>query len=247
MKNNSQLIHKYRAIILTVVDAVIVFVAYFAAYFFRMDFGASLNTDYSAMIFRCMPIVLLLNLVFLLLFHVNKTLWQYVSIDEIVRIAEAICLANGIWFLVVCLLPVKNYPRSIPVTATMIQLIMMLALRVFYRMYRRHGLQANSTHRALIIGAGSAGGMAIKELSINERYDSKVVGLLDDNPDKKGQILSGCVVLGTTDDLKEVAAKNNVDLIYIAITNISKQNLKVIIDKCRDADLKCKIISSVST
>lgn len=234
---------KYRSAVLAVSDALMVCISYFLAYYIRMDFGNLFSAETAEIVFRTFIWVLALNMGFLLLFKVNKTLWQYISVDEVMRVVLAVLCANGIWFLLVWLLPVPSYPRSVPIIASMLLILLMLGLRILYRMYRRHEMQSNRKHRAVIIGAGSAGALILRDLTVSDQYDSKVIGFIDDSPQKKGKIISGMQVLGSTEELEQIVEKYQIDRAFIAIKKISKQDLKKIIEKCRKINLETKIIS----
>lgn len=236
-------LRKNRELFLGISDAIMVCVSYFLAYFLRMDFGKIVNAETLAPVVNTIIWVLLINMAFLLLFKVNQTLWQYISVDEVIRVVVAIACANGLWLLLVFLIPIYGYPRSVPIIAAMILVLLMLGIRILYRIYRRNQMQSMKKHRAVIIGAGSAGALALRDLTLSNRYDSKVVGFIDDSPIKKGKIISGVEVLGSTDELENIREKFNIDRAYIAIKSISKENLKKIVEKCRNANLATKIVS----
>ena len=239
----TKFIRKYRSIVLATCDALMICISYFLAYYIRMDFGNLFSVETAETVFNTFIWVIILNMGFLLLFKVNKTLWQYISIDEVMRVVLAVFCANASWFVLVCVIPIASYPRSVPIIASMILILLMLGLRILYRMYRRHEMQSNRKHRAVIIGAGSAGALTLRDLTMSDRYDSKVVGFIDDSKQKQGKILSGIQVLGTTEDLELIVEKYHIDRAFIAIKNISKKDLKDIIEKCRMISLETKIIS----
>ena len=185
----------------------------------------------------------IINLLSILLFRINRSLWMYVSIDEALRVGCAVFTGNFVWWIIVILIKVAEYIRSIPIMAGIIQLMLMLSLRFMYRMFRRDVMQSRRNHRALILGAGSAGAMALREISYSDRYDTKVIGFLDKNPNKVKKRLSGVTVLGTDDQMEEIVRKYDIDTAFIAIKNISKSELKALIEQCRELNLRTKIVS----
>ncbi len=243
MKKVSQKLIKLRELILAVIDTLSICLAYWFAYYIRMDYGSLYSYETYRAVFHHLHWVVLINLVFLFVFKLNRTLWQYVSIDEVVRVCAAILCTNVTWLCVVMLTKIPSYPKSVPMIAALLQVFFMLGVRILYRFYRRSQMQSNRSHRAVIIGAGSAGAIAQKDLMMNDRYDTKVVGFVDDAPLKQGKIIAGLSVLGTTDDLALIKEKYNVDSVYIAIKHISQGELKQLIMKCRDAGLKTQILS----
>ena len=243
MKNYNKLLSKYREVLLVSIDIVFVIISYITAYFIRVDFGTLFSLETFKPVIIYLPLTILINLGFSLLLRVNKTLWQYISIDEVVRVCVSIFLSNIVILVLLFIFNVNAYPKTVPIIAMLILVILMLGIRVIYRMYRRNVMQSHRNHRALIIGAGQAGAIILKDLTLTDRYDCKVVGFVDDDLGKKGKIISGIEVLGTTDKLEEIVNKTHADVAYVAIKNISRDDRKKIIDKCKAINLKTKSIT----
>ena len=236
-------ISRHREIIMAFIDAFTVVASYLLAFFIRTDFGRLAYPLATNALWNNMLWAVVINLLSILLFRINRSLWMYVSIDEALRVGCAVFTGNFIWWIIVILLKIPEYIRSIPIMAGIIQLMLMLSLRFMYRMFRRDVMQSRRNHRALILGAGSAGAMALREISYSDRYDTKVIGFLDKNPNKVKKRLSGVTVLGTDDQMEEIVRKYDIDTAFIAIKNISKSELKALIEQCRELNLRTKIVS----
>ena len=236
-------ISRHREIIMAFIDAFTVVASYLLAFFIRTDFGRLAYPLATNALWNNMLWAVVINLLSILLFRINRSLWMYVSIDEALRVGCAVFTGNFIWWIIVILLKIPEYIRSIPIMAGIIQLMLMLSLRFMYRMFRRDVMQSRRNHRALILGAGSAGAMALREISYSDRYDTKVIGFLDKNPNKVKKRLSGVTVLGTDDQMEEIVRKYGIDTAFIAIKNISKSELKALIEQCRELNLRTKIVS----
>ena len=236
-------ISRHREIIMAFIDAFTVVASYLLAFFIRTDFGRLAYPLATNALWNNMLWAVVINLLSILLFRINRSLWMYVSIDEALRVGCAVFTGNFVWWIIVILIKVPEYIRSIPIMAGIIQLMLMLSLRFMYRMFRRDVMQSRRNHRALILGAGSAGAMALREISYSDRYDTKVIGFLDKNPNKVKKRLSGVTVLGTDDQMEEIVRKYDIDTAFIAIKNISKSELKALIEQCRELNLRTKIVS----
>ena len=236
-------ISRHREIIMAFIDAFTVVASYLLAFFIRTDFGRLAYPLATNALWNNMLWAVVINLLSILLFRINRSLWMYVSIDEALRVGCAVFTGNFVWWIIVILLKIPEYIRSIPIMAGIIQLMLMLSLRFMYRMFRRDVMQSRRNHRALILGAGSAGAMALREISYSDRYDTKVIGFLDKNPNKVKKRLSGVTVLGTDDQMEEIVRKYDIDTAFIAIKNISKSELKALIEQCRELNLRTKIVS----
>ena len=243
MEKYYRYLSRHREIIMAIIDVIIVVFSYWLAFFIRSDFGriSILVEEQALWSYMIWPI--LTNLCSILAFQLNKSLWMFISIDEAFRVAAAVFAGNVVWWLSMLALKIHGYVRSVPVIAGMIQLLLMLGLRLVYRVIRRDSAQKNRSHRAVIFGAGSEGVTALREITYSNSYDTRVIGFIDKNKHKVNKRLNGVAVLGTDDDLKKIVEQYDVDTAYIAIKNISKKDLKIIIESCKELNLRTKIVS----
>ena len=236
-------ISKHREIIMAIVDITIVIFSYWFAYFVRTDFGREVIPFEYQTLWKYMYWPIITNLASILVFQLNKSLWMFISVDEALRVAAAVFVGNFVWWLGMLLVKIPWYVRSVPVIAGMIQLLLMLGLRLMYRVVRRDSAQRHRSHRAVILGAGSAGVTAMREITYSDLYDTRIIGFIDKNKQKVKKRLSGVVVLGTDDDMPRIVKQYNIDTAYIAIKNITQQDLKEMIERCRQMNLRTKIVS----
>ena len=132
---------------------------------------------------------------------------MYVSVDEVLRVVMAVFAGNFVWWIIVMFAHFPGYIRSIPVIAAMLQLFGMLALRLIYRKLRTDAQINKRHHRGVILGAGSAGATALREITYSDKYDTKIVGFIDKDRRKINKTLNGVTVLGTDDDLADIVKK----------------------------------------
>ena len=236
-------ISKHREIIMAIVDITIVIFSYWFAYFVRTDFGKEVIPFEHQTLWKYMYWPIITNLASILLFQLNKSLWMFIYIDEALRVAMAVFVGNFAWWLGMLLVKIPWYVRSVPVIAGMLQLLLMLGLRLMYRVVRRDSAQRHRSHRAVILGAGSAGVTAMREITYSDLYDTRIIGFIDKNKQKVKKRLSGVVVLGTDDDMPRIVKQYNIDTAYIAIKNITQQDLREMIERCRQMNLRTKIVS----
>lgn len=228
---------------MAIVDITIVIFSYWFAYFVRTDFGREVIPFEHQTLWKYMYWPIIANLASILLFQLNKSLWMFISVDEALRVSMAVFVGNFAWWLGMLLVKIPWYVRSVPVIAGMIQLLLMLGLRLMYRVVRRDSAQRHRSHRAVILGAGSAGVTAMREITYSDLYDTRIIGFIDKNKQKVKKRLSGVVVLGTDDDMPRIVKQYNIDTAYIAIKNITQQDLKEMIERCRQMNLRTKIVS----
>ncbi len=235
-------VRRNRTIFLFIIDAFCILFGYFFAFWVRMEFSFNFNPVYTDTILRYTPIFLVINLISLKIFRANETLWKHISIYEAMMVSISIMVSNLIWFIFVLVFKIPNYPRSLPIISAMIIIMVMLGFRMIYRYVRRAKIQNAKKLNALIIGAGDAGVVLSREL-LSERYNAKIIGFIDDSIQKVNKTVSGIKVLGTTNDLKKIVEKYEINVAYIAIVNASKNEIQNIIQKCQDISLNTKLMS----
>ena len=133
---------------------------------------------------------------------------------------------------------------SVEFIAGIFSLILMAGLRVGYRMLRRIEMQNGNdvaSKRVIIIGAGDAGNLLLKELAQNNTLNYKIIGFVDDY--KKNIMIGGYKVIGTTHDIHALKEKHNLDGALIAISHVNQIDLRRIYDECIGAGLETKIMN----
>lgn len=238
---------KYREFILLILDLLIVLVAYVLAYWTKNDFRigfkfAKLVTPTE--MFVSILIILAIYAICFYVFRVYKSLWKYISVDELMRLS----VSNIIATIVIMFLSTFYFGRfsltSLVFIAGVFALIMMAGLRVFYRLLRRYENNKgnkNLEKRVIIVGAGDAGNLLLKELGQNNNLNYKIIGFVDDT--KQDIMIGGYRILGTTDDLAELKEQYRLEGALIAISNVGQKDLRRIYDCCMNCGLDTKIMN----
>ena len=181
-------------------------------------------------------------------FRMYHSLWQYASIAELYKIVEA-CIVTE--FAHICVTAYMGWmlPRSCYFTSGVFLIVAMSASRFMYRMIRT--VLQNYRHtaeqvRIMIIGAGEATNVLMREIQ-NSRYmdNSKVVCIFDDDTQKVGKYIRGVKVVGTRNKIKEVAKVYDIDEIIFAIPSASMEDKRNILNICKETDCNLKILPGV--
>ena len=235
-----------RMILLCCVDILTMIVHPFLSLIFRYEFKyAWVPLEYIHSIKSYMVINIVTTLVIFLLLNLYNSVWTFAGLRELTLIGTAcflstICQAFGMQILV---LPV---PRSYHIFYFFLLLCTTVLTRFSYRIFwvLKSGLRKPEGHvyHTLVIGAGEAGSMIIQELKYSAHLNSKVVGVIDDNPHKKGKLIHGVRIIGGRECILDAAKKYDVDEIILAIPSASPKVTRDILKICNQTTCKLKIL-----
>lgn len=236
---------RHREKLLCVLDVLIVILSFFLSVTLKFDFAFPyfLSANWVDSFMLLLSVVIVYVACFLL-FRIHRSLWKYVGPQEVVRLCIAVATATII--LCGCHFLLYGESRSVIsmlILTAILSIIMMLIVRLVYRLLRRSASNSKESKRALIVGAGDAGYLMIKELEQNKDLDVGIVGYVDDY--KVGRAIAGYPVLGAIDDLPKIIEKNQIEIIFVAMPSASKDVIHTILDLCVPLKVKVKIMKTV--
>ena len=232
-----------RVILLLVLDILVLNAAAFLALYIRFEFSfaALARTDYLREAMRWALPNTLLALGLFAAFRLYRTLWSFAGPDELARIFVASILL-GLLQLILILLNLMELPVSFPILFSMLLFIATTVVRFSYRFLRRvrDRLSSRSQRRTMLIGAGAAGALVLREFQNSSLSQNKVVCIIDDDPNKKGRNLMGVPIVGSRDTIEAMVDKYSVSEIILAIPTLGAQAKKDIWDICSRTGCKFK-------
>ena len=195
----------------------------------------------------CVPFTLITLLIFWC-FRMYHSLWQYASIAEVYRIAEACIIVEVVHFLSNKIMG-NMLPRSCYFNAAIYLIIAICASRFMYRMIRtvlNKYRNIKTSNNVMIIGAGEATNVIMREIQ-NSSYlaNSNIACIIDDDRRKVGKYIRGVKVIGTRDKIKEAAKLYDIDEIIFAIPSASNEVKRDILNICKETDCTLKILPGV--
>ena len=180
------------------------------------------------------------------MFGLNKSLWSYLGVNEIVNICVSVFVADLITsILYQYMLPDTFSNIRFAIFSPLLIIAGMMFIRMLYRAFREKeaGRTGKATYKnTFIIGAGDAGYILLKELSKNNVFRANVVGLIDDR--RKNSVISGVTVVGTTYELLKLIPKYEVEQVFLAIPSIDAYNKNRILNILKEANVSIKIMGS---
>ena len=173
-----------------------------------------------------------------------KTYWTFAGLPDYIRLVVSLGVASYIsllaeWFtrdkirFLLCILAVGTSAGAI--------LFVRIAIRGLDRLNRSFHRSGENTLRTLIVGAGEGGGILAREIQQNDKMPNKIVGFIDDDKDKKNQIICGYKVYGNVRSIPRIVKQEAIEEIIIAIPSMSAARSKEIIDICAATGCSVKL------
>lgn len=238
---------RIRTAYLIAVDVGLLVLSLFLSFLIR--FEGKFPVEYLDLADRFLVSVILIKIVVLFLFGLYNSLWEYASIEELLKISAASIVANTVMLSFLFLLETR-IPRSIYIIVSILDIMFIGGVRLSYRMLRRLKNQGSLFSRSIkkrvmIVGAGDAGAMVIKELKRHGDLHMKPIVVMDDDPMKWGKSIQGITVRAGTKEISRIAKAKRIDEIIIAIPSASKKEIAAIVNECKKTDCNLKILPGV--
>jgi FlaA1/EpsC-like NDP-sugar epimerase len=230
------------------IDAVLVSCALIGAYLIRFD--GHLQSPYTEQLAMLLPGCVCAQLIANWVYGTYRRLWRYTGLTEILELGSAILTVTALVLLARAfgLLEVAGSKLSYGIIFIETGLVLMLfsVPRVFRKLQTEHDRGKHRRQqvrkRALVVGAGEAGQMVVRELSARIDLGIDIVGFVDDDPLKIKKKIGSITVYGSTKDLDKLAENLFVDQVIIAIPSAPAQELRRIVDICRNAEVATLIL-----
>jgi FlaA1/EpsC-like NDP-sugar epimerase len=229
------------------VDSFVMAFAYLFAFLLRYDFGTPLvGWKQVALVF--IP-VWAIQLTTLILFRCYKVLWRYISVHDIPRFLGAVAVSSVIFLLLRFFMP-DPYSCRPPYSITIFNAFLVTGGLLCVRLLWRLAVEGTSgatfvpgkRRRVLMVGAGSAGNVMARELRSKNLKEMVVVGFLDDDPAKQQARIQGYPVLGTIEQLPDVALAMKVDEVIVSMARVSRSVIRRIVMLCEASHLPARIV-----
>lgn len=246
-KNGSFLkIPANRILALVVLDAVSVLAASFGALLIRFEF--SFRAIDPVYISRYEVIILpsiLVTLLFYFIWKLYKSVWRYASANELINIFAAASCSTAAQYLY-CTFTHNNMPKSYYAISWFLLIALTCCVRFGYRILRvlqnkrRSITERKTSVNVMVIGAGAAGNMILKEIENSQYLNMYVKCVIDDNMGCHGKLLRGIPIVGGRDKILDAVQQYGIDEIIFAIPSASPQMKKEMLDICKESGCKLR-------
>jgi len=213
---------------------------------FLLRFDGSVPADFWAAHVATLPWLLLARTGGFMAFGQFRGLWRYASLYDLRLIDMAVLSSSaGFFVLVRWVLAQPDYPRSV----YLIDGLVLIALLGTFRMARRayHEMRMSpGGKRVLIVGAGNAGVLIVREMLSNADYNYQPIGFVDDAPGKQGERIHGVPVLGKRADLARVIERTRPDDVLIAMPSVAPAVIQEVVRALQPFHLNINTLPSLS-
>jgi FlaA1/EpsC-like NDP-sugar epimerase len=239
-------LHLRRDVPLAVLDVALILPAYFAPLVVRFD-GAVPRTWWHSFLWF-MPVVVLLHLLSNYLLGLYGQMWRYASVEEARRAILAgivggtlVVAAGQIWST-----RLRPMPLSVMILGAILALLGFGAVRFQSRLFsfRRRSLPPTVT-RVLLVGAGHAGSLVLKDLIGNPSLGLDPVGVVDDDPRKHRLFLHGVPVLGNRAAIPSLVQRMQVDQVLLAMPSATSEVVRDVAAVCEESEVTLRVLPSV--
>jgi len=224
-------------------DATVVCVAWFGAYWFRFNLG-QIPDVFLDQALAVLPLVVFWHLAAFVFFGVHRGTWRFTSTHDLSGILKSVVVGTAVTaFSIFLATRLVAVPTSVFPLHGVFLAGLLIGSRIGYRLFRDRRRGRRKKGRMLIVGAGWAGNMLLKDLEWNQKTYYEVVGFIDDDAAKKGCEIQGVRVLDRCSAIPKLGQFLEIDLILIAIPSLSRAKKGLIVEYCKSARVPFRFLS----
>ena len=239
------------AVLLVLYDLAVVVGAYFVALWLRFDCRFSeIPHEFLMAWLKFSPIYAVVSVFVFWKAHLYQSIWRFASFVELEKVA--ICSAIlGLLHTIGISVLFERMPITYYIVGVAIQFLLILFIRFAYRFVllerskRAKELQKTLASRVMLIGAGSAGQMILRDLHGANEVNERVCCIIDDNRNKWGRFIDGVPVVGGRDDILLNVDRYRIEKIFLAIPSATAEQRRDILDICKETNCELKIMPGV--
>ncbi|HIT05267.1 MAG TPA: polysaccharide biosynthesis protein [Candidatus Scybalocola faecipullorum] len=247
-----------KKLVIVIADILAVIFSYGCALWLRFDLRISqIPREYLNNYLIYMIVAAVVTVIIYSLIRLYQSIWTYAGINELIN-----TFVGSVISAAVSLLATYAWIR-LPISFYIFGWVLMflstgfirIAYRLLRRFYHKENIKSNengknsaenkATNPVMIIGAGAAAAMLIKEFRTSSLISDKVVCLIDDNKNKHGRYLEGVPIVGGRSDIGHYAEKYHIKKIILAIPSIKNQDKKEILDLCKYTGCQVQTVPGV--
>jgi len=230
-------------------DMIAVTASFFFALWFRFDCRFSEIPDYYLTSWlKFAPIYALLSVIVFYVFHLYQSIWKFASFFELKRIFWA-CITLFVIHTVGITVFIRRMPISYYIIGSAIQFLSVSLIRFSYRIIILEGNKKDVSeieNRVMLIGAGSAGRMIIRDIQTSNKLNDRVCCIIDDDNNKRGRYIDGIPIVGGREDILSNVDKYRIDKIYLTMPGATAEQRRDILNICKETNCQLKNLPGIA-
>jgi FlaA1/EpsC-like NDP-sugar epimerase len=225
----SRLLLRRSAWFIAPLQACLILFSLIIAWLLRFDF----SLPHAAVLLAAAPILICVRLAAIGAFGLFHGWWRYTGISDITDILKGVGTGSVAFFLIMYVFfGLASFPRAVYVLEPLLTIGVLAGVRLLSRVvFESMWTDARSSKRVVIIGAGVAAQMILRELR-QPGANCVAVACVDDDPSKRGLKIQGVPVMGSIDELPGILTRHPVDEILIAIPSATASQMQRFVAIC---------------
>ena len=239
-----------QTLLFILLDATMIIAAGGLALLVRFDFAFErVPSQYLEPWFHALPIQILVTVAVFWVRRMYRYIWRYVSVNDVAEMTVSVFLAY-LAFHVPALLLGYHQPRSVLFIELLCQLFLLVGVRCSFRFLRallgsRRQTARTEGERVMLIGAGEAGRMLLREITFAPQLQGRVCCIIDDDPVKQGKYIGSVPIVGGREKIPEMAQKERITQIILAIPTAPAKQKKEILDICQRTGCRVRSLPGI--
>lgn len=235
---------KVVTLLLIVYDFLAVILSYFAALWLRFDCKFNeIELPYLQVYYHTILIYAVFCIIVFWCFRLYKSIWRFASYSELLRMIFATAVTSMVYTISVTGF-ILRMPVSYYLSGLLIQFTLTLGVRFSYRfilLLRAKKDDARIEKRVMLIGAGNAGQMILRDIRNTKEIDEKVYCFIDDDENKWDRYIDDVPVFGGRDRIMEAVDKFKIEKIYVALPSVRPEDKREILRICNETS--CELMN----
>lgn len=231
-------------LLLLIYDIFVVNMAYFFVLWIRFDMRYTSIPSEMMMGFRSfLPYNCIFCVLVFTLFRLYRSVWKFASFDELLKLVVSVVITALFHSFTI-----NNFFYEMPCTyhifGPIVQFMLMAVIRFTYRLFlflkEIRAMRGKNLPKIMLIGAGKAGQMLLRDITRAKEIEEEVVCIIDDNRSIWGNYIDSVPIVGGRDEILAAVEKYKVDKIYIAIPSATAEQKRDIINICQESECEVK-------
>jgi FlaA1/EpsC-like NDP-sugar epimerase len=223
-------------------DLIMVPLAWLGAYWLRFNLELPPPQFVDAAL-AALPLVLPVQAAVFWFFGLYRGVWRFASLPDLMRILKAVAAGTALCFILLFVLTrLESVPRSVPLLFLFLQLLLLAGPRLLYRWHKDRHLNLAGGQRVLVVGAGSAGEMLVRDMLRDPAHAYLPVAFVDDLPRRQGGEIQGIPVAGTCERIPELVSERDIEVVVLAVPSADSGQMRRLVEHCETAGVPFRTV-----